>query len=172
MILRSILPGAALALLPALASAQVELDGAVARVASTLAQTASVYLSIRNHSDRDDRLVRVEGDIADRIEIHTTAMTDDGVMRMVELVDGIAIPGGEIHALLPGGDHLMLLGLTEPLEQGDTFDLLLFFDVTLPITVTVTVDNAAANALAEEGAMQMDMDRGGDDHGTGHGSGD
>jgi copper(I)-binding protein len=169
MTLRPLFLGAALALLPALASAHVAIEGAVARVASPVAQTAAVYLSLRNHADRDDRLFRVEGDVADRIELHSSIQTDDGVMRMVELEDGIALPSGETHALGPGGDHIMLLGLTRPLEQGDTFDLTLYFDVWIPVTVTVTVDNEAANALAEgHGGMVMEMD--GDGGHSGHGT--
>ncbi len=171
MTLRTTVLAAAIAALPALAAAHVEIEGAVARVASPLAQTAAIYMSIRNHSDEDDRLFRVESDAADRVEIHTNIQTDDGVMRMVELEDGIAIASGASHQLAPGGDHIMLLGLTEPLEPGDTFELLMFFDVWIPVTVTVTVDNEAANALA--GHVEMEMDGDADSHGddqSGHGT--
>ena len=155
----------AFAVLPAIASAHMAIEDAYARVTGPLAQTAAVYISLRNHSDDDDRLFRVEGDVADRIEIHTHTQDDAGVMRMVELEDGIAIPSGATHQLAPGGDHIMLLGLTEPLEQGDTFELLLFFDVWIPETVTVTVDNAAVDALAGHGAS---LDHNGHDNDSGH----
>jgi copper(I)-binding protein len=177
MTFKTTLLGAAIAVLPTFASAHMAIETAVARVASPLAQTAAVYMTIRNHSDHDDRLFRVEGEVADRLELHTTLQTDDGVMRMVELEDGIHIASGTTHALAPGGDHIMLLGLTNPLEQGDTFDLVLFFDEWLPVTVTVTVDNEAANAMAGDGhgGMDMDMDMDADMEGEGghtaHGSG-
>ncbi|MBL4628107.1 MAG: copper chaperone PCu(A)C [Roseicyclus sp.] len=161
MTLKTTFLAAAFAVLPAFASAHMEIEHAVARVTSPLAQTAAVYFPIRNHSDDEDRLVRIEGDVADRIEIHTNIQDDNGVMRMVELEDGISIVSGGTHLLAPGGDHIMLLGLTEPLEQGDVFELLLFFDVYFPVTVQVTVDNAAVNELAAEaaeGGMDMDMD--------------
>lgn len=169
MTLKSILLGATVALMPAIASAHVEISTAVARVASPVAQTAAVYMTIRNHSDVDDRLFRVEGDVAERIEIHTTVADDAGVMRMMELEDGISIASGDTHALRPGGDHIMLLGLTGPLEQGDTFDIIVYFDEWIPETVTVTVDNEAAQALAGEGGMSMEMEDG--DH-MGHGDSD
>lgn len=172
MTFRTTLLATAFAVLPAIASANVEIEGAVARVASSLAQTAAVYLSIRNHSDADDRLYRIEGDVADRIEIHTHIQDEAGVMRMRELEDGIAIASGGTHELAPGGDHIMLLGLTEPLEQGDTFELLLFFDVSIPVTITVTVDNEAANALANHGMDDGEMEmEDGEDHDA-HGSTD
>jgi len=163
MTLKTTFLAAAFAVLPAFASANVEIEHAFARVTSPLAQTAAVYFSIRNHGDDEDRLVRIEGDVADRIEIHSNVQDDNGVMRMVELEDGISIVSGGTHLLAPGGDHIMLLGLTEPLEQGDVFELLLFFDVYFPVTVQVTVDNAAVNELTAEaaqggGGMDMDMD--------------
>jgi copper(I)-binding protein len=172
MSVRSLILAAALAAIPALAAAQVEVSGAVARVASPLAQTAAVYFEVRNGSDAADRLVRVEGTVADRVEIHTTEMTAEGVMRMNELAEGIALAPGDSHALRPGGDHVMLMGLTGPLEQGATFDLVLQFEAQGPVTVTVTVDNAAATALAE-GAMEAEGGHGaghGDGHGDGHGA--
>lgn len=176
MTFRTTLLATALAVLPSFAFAHVEIENAVARVTSSLAQTAAVYLSIRNHSDEDDRLFRVDGDVADRVEIHTHIQDEAGVMRMTELEDGISIASGAMHQLSPGSDHIMLLGLTEPLEQGDTFELLLFFDVWIPMVVTVTVDNEAVNALAghgsghgsEQGEMEMED---ADGH-TGHGSTD
>ncbi len=166
MTLKTAILGTAFAVLPALASAHMVIEDAYARVSHTGAQTAAVYVSLRNHSDDDDRLFRIEGDVAERIEIHTHTQDDAGVMRMVELEDGIAIPSGETHQLMPGADHIMLLGLTEPLEQGDTFELLLFFDVWLPETITVTVDNAAVDALDGHG----DDNSGHGDH-SGHSDG-
>ncbi|WP_224815859.1 copper chaperone PCu(A)C [Hasllibacter sp. MH4015] len=172
--LKSALLGAALAVLPALASAHMVIEDAYARAASPLAQTAAIYMSVRNHSDADDRMFRVESDAADRVEIHTHVQSDDGVMRMVELEDGISIPGGATHTLQPGGDHIMLLGLSEPLEQGDTFEMLVFFDVWVPMIVTVTVDNEAVNAMVGhgdgDGGIDMDGDAGADH--SGHGSSD
>lgn len=176
MTFRTLVLAAALAAAPALASAHVVIENAVARVTSPLAQTAAVYLTIRNHSSEPDRLFRVDGDVADRVEIHTHIQDDAGVMRMTELEDGITIPSGETHALMPGADHIMLLGLTEPLEQGDTFELLMFFDVWVPVTVTVTVDNEAVNALAAHGSGHgaghgaMEMEGEGDGDHSGHGT--
>lgn len=179
MTLKTMLIAATLAASPAIASADVVIEGAVARVTSPLAQTASVYLTIRNHSSEPDRLFRVEGDVADRVEMHTHVQDDAGVMRMTELEDGITIGSGEIHTFVPGADHIMLLGLAEPLEQGDTFELLMFFDVWVPVAVTVTVDNAAVNAMAGHGETHGDMEMDGDsememdgDAHSGHGSTD
>ncbi|MFM8267210.1 MAG: copper chaperone PCu(A)C, partial [Ilumatobacteraceae bacterium] len=51
-------------------------------------------------------------------------------------VDSIPLPAGETVALEPGGSHIMLLGLTAPLEVGTTIELTL----TLEEAGTVVVD--------------------------------
>ena len=179
MTFKATLLGAAIAVLPTLASAHMVIEDAFARVTHAGAQSAAVYISLRNHSDDEDRFFRVDGDVAERVEIHTHTQDDAGVMRMVELEEGIAIPSGDTHLLRPGGDHIMLLGLTEPLEQGDTFELVLYFDVWLPETITVTVDNEAVDALVGDGGHgdhgghtgdEGDHSGHGDDH-SGHGDG-
>ncbi|MEQ8366584.1 MAG: copper chaperone PCu(A)C [Roseicyclus sp.] len=149
MSLRSAILACSFAVLPALAHAHVEIENVYARVASPVAQSAAVYMTIRNHSDDDDRVFQVTSDVAQRIELHTTEQDDAGVMRMLELEDGLPIASNETVSLMPGGNHVMLMGLNGPLEQGDTFEMTVFFDVWLPMVVTVTVDNEAAAALAE-----------------------
>lgn len=62
----------------------------------------------------------------------------DGTMSM-QPVDGIEVPAGEEVVLEPGGYHVMLLELAEPLEEGETFDLTLTFAEAGEQTVTVEV---------------------------------
>ncbi len=59
---------------------------------------------------------------------------------------GIVLAAGGSHELAPGGDHLMLMGLTAPLEPGSDFELTVQFEdgSTLPTTVQVR-DFAGAN---------------------------
>ena len=63
---------------------------------------------------------------------------DMGNMTMVE-VDSIELPAGDTVVFEPGGYHVMLLGLVEPLEVGDTFELTLTFASGAEETVTVEV---------------------------------
>ncbi len=58
-----------------------------------------------------DTLVSVSTPAAERGEIHDMTMTDDGVMKMRHLADGLEIPAGGTVELKPGGMHLMFLGL-------------------------------------------------------------
>ena len=70
-------------------------------------------------------------------------MPMDQAMTMVELADGLELPAGEAVNLEPGGYHVMLLQLAEPLVAGETFDLTLTFETAGTQVVSVEVrDNA------------------------------
>ena len=79
-------------------------------------------------------------DAATRAELHTHIEDANGVMRMVEVEDGIPVPAGGSAMLERGGDHVMLMGLTGPLEHGDTVTLMLRFESGEELTVAVPVD--------------------------------
>jgi copper(I)-binding protein len=63
---------------------------------------------------------------------------DMGSMTMQE-VESIDLPAGETVALEPGGFHIMLLDLVEPLEVGDTFEVTLTFASGATQVVTAEV---------------------------------
>ena len=71
-----------------------------------------------------------------------TTMAGSGMMQM-KPVDRVPVPAGETAALKPGGYHIMLLELPEPLEVGATFELTLTFEEAGEIVVTATVRDTA-----------------------------
>lgn len=163
MSLRLSLCAGILALTPALATAHVVIEDAYARVSSAMAQSGAVFMSIYNHNDFDEVLIGATSDVAERVELHTHTMDAAGVMRMVEVEGGIAMAAEETVQLERGGLHVMLLGLTRPLENGDSFSLTLLFETSDPVTIDVVVD---LDRMPGHGAS------GGHDHGHhGHGSG-
>jgi copper(I)-binding protein len=111
-----------------------------ARVSGPAAQSGAVFMVIENHGTADDRLVAAASAIAERVELHTHREEAGGVMRMIEVPEGFAIPAGGSHALAPGGDHVMLLGLRRSLAHGDTVPLTLTFARGEVITLEVPVD--------------------------------
>ncbi|MEM7046202.1 MAG: copper chaperone PCu(A)C [Pseudomonadota bacterium] len=68
------------------------------------------YLTIRNDSGQDDRLIKASCNCASRVEIHTMTMDGD-IMRMRPVSNGLEIPAGQEISLHPGGLHLMLIGM-------------------------------------------------------------
>jgi copper(I)-binding protein len=140
--------------------AGVRVDGAWARATPGAATAAAVYMEVT--SADGDRLVgaAVEPSVAGVAEIHETVTVDatgtdatgtdttggdhadhgatDEPMTMRE-VESIELPGGEPVTFAPGGLHVMLVDLADPLEEGERFDLTLTFDGADDLVVDVEV---------------------------------
>ncbi len=98
---------------------------------------SAVYLRIRNRGREEDRLLGGATRVATRVEVHESYLEGD-VMRMRRL-EGIQVPpAGEV-ALRPGGLHVMLLGLKESLVEGESFPMVLEFEVSGEVEVEVSV---------------------------------
>ena len=88
--------------------------------------SSAAYLSITNHGQMADRLVYVTSNLARKTELHKMEM-DNGVMRMRQVEGGIDLPAGKTIHLLPGGYHVMLIGLNTPLTANSIFEITLVF---------------------------------------------
>lgn len=90
------------------------------------------------------RLVGVASLAAGVAQVHEMKM-EDGVMKMAEVKGGLALPAGKAVELKPGGYHIMLMDLKEPLMKDGTLALTLTFkdakgaerkaDVKLPVAM-------------------------------------
>lgn len=114
------------------------------------APTGAVYFVLHNPSDAPDRLVGVQTHRAEKAELHTHVHEGE-VMRM-ERIDSVEVPAGGDVAFKPGGNHVMLFKLTEPLVAGERFPLTLIFEKAGEVKVDVTIQDQApepnANAHA------------------------
>ena len=108
-----------LAALPALAQVTVGEPWVRATVAAQKATGAFMTLT----STQGAKLVGVSSPTAGVVEVHEMKMVDD-VMRMRE-VSALDLPAGKTVTLSPGGYHLMLLDLKQPLKEGATVPLTL-----------------------------------------------
>lgn len=139
-----VLSGAALA--PALAPAwagdmaAIKIEDPYIRSSTAMSTSGAAFMVLMNHGDKDDRMVAAASDIAERVELHTHIQDANGVMRMVEVEDGFAVPAGGMRALQRGGDHVMFMGLRQPLEQGQTINVTLTFEHAGDIAVEIPVD--------------------------------
>ena len=124
---------------PALADA-ITIKDPFARASSPSAKSGAAFMQIANSGETEDRLVAARSDVAQRVEIHTHIQDANGVMRMVEIEDGIVIPAGGMAMLQRGGDHVMFLGLIESLDHGETISVTLTFEQAGDIEVPIPVD--------------------------------
>lgn len=114
-----------------------------ARATSRGARVGGAFLTVRNAGHHGDRLIAAETDVAARVQLHTTLM-EDGVMRMRHVEDGIEVPAGGMAELMPGGLHIMMMGLTAPLQEGSSFPVTLTFERAGSVTIDVPVRAAGA----------------------------
>lgn len=123
-----------------------------ARSSGPSAKAGAAFMTIMNMSDTDDRLVAASSDVAERVELHTHLEDANGVMRMIEVEDGFAVPAGSQTMLARGGAHVMFMGLRQPFVNGETIEVTLTFEQAGDMTVEIPID----------------LDRKAD-HGMGHG---
>jgi periplasmic copper chaperone A len=135
-------------------NAGVTVSDAWARATASTASTGAAYLTITDHGT-PDRLVSASTPVAATAELHQTTM-HDGVMQM-RPVDGLPVSAGAPVTLAPGGYHLMLMQLRQPLHAGDSFPLTLNFAKAGAVQVNVAVKSAGAMST---GGMNMGHDTG------------
>jgi copper(I)-binding protein len=111
----------------------------------------AVYLTLTNRSKTPDRLTGISGDVATAIELHTMLM-ENNVMKMRRM-DVLTVAPGTPVMLKPGGMHLMLIGLKQPLVAGHTFPLRLHFERAGDIPVEVSVRRMDGQMPHTHGAM-------------------
>lgn len=110
----------------------------MARPSPMMAGNGAAYMTILNGTDQPVQLLAARSDAAETVELHET-VNDGGMMRMVYQPEGFAIPAGGSVELKPGGKHVMLINLVEPLEIGSEVQITLEFDSGEPMTITVPV---------------------------------
>ncbi|HVY65477.1 MAG TPA: copper chaperone PCu(A)C [Gammaproteobacteria bacterium] len=107
--------------------------------------TGAAYLTIQG-GDAADTLTGVRSGVAAKVEIHTT-MQHDGVMHMMP-VESLPIPAHGTVKLAPGGEHLMLTGLTRALTPGQSVTITLQFEHAGAMDVTFPVVDARSEDAA------------------------
>jgi len=105
-------------------------------------KVGGAFFEMKAAAGKDDRLIAVRSPVAGNVEIHNHIM-DGGVARM-RRVDAIAVAGGRSVVLAPGGYHVMLMDLKQPLKQGNLLKLTLVFETAGEIEVDATVEPIGA----------------------------
>lgn len=114
------------ALLFAAAAANAQVTVKDAWVRATVPQQKATGAFMQLESPQDARLVSVSSPLTPTAEVHEMAMQDN-VMRMRQ-VTAIDLPAGKPVELKPGGYHVMLMDLKQPVKVGDTVPLSLVFE--------------------------------------------
>ena len=130
----------------------IAVTGAWARATPGGAKTGAAYVTVTDSGTSDDTLVGAATPVAAEAQLHT--MTEEnGVMKMRPLA-AIAVKPGSPVVLKPGGMHIMLMGLKQPLTEGQTFPLTLKFAKAGTVETTVKVAKAGAMSGTDMGGMK------------------
>ncbi len=121
----------------------VSVTDAWARPTIGQGRTTAAYMTITNEGATDDVLKAAKSPSAERVELHETKMTGDGVMQMRPLEGGLPIPAGATAELKPGGAHVMVMGLNGELAEGGDLPLTLEFAEAGSVDIVVPVRKGA-----------------------------
>ena len=122
---------------------EISIQDPWARATAAGQSGTAAYFTISN-AGGTDRLLSVSTPAADA-SLHSTTMSD-GVMRM-RPVDGVEVPANGSVEFKPGGMHVMLMGLKQPLESGTTLPLDLKFEKAGDRRVEATVRLSSGEAM-------------------------
>lgn len=135
-------------------------------VRATSDDMTGVFVNLSNTTDQDITLEAAASSIAASVELHET-VTEGGTETMKAVEGGILIPANGSVSLMPGGAHIMLMGLTQDIKPGDPVSITLEFSGdTDEITLSVPAREAAAG-----GENYGASDGGGAQDGAGQGVG-
>lgn len=115
------------------------------------AKVAGGFMSITNTGSEPDRLIGGAMPRAGRFEVHEMK-TENGIMTMRPLADGLVIPPGATVTLKPGSYHVMFMDLKEPLKDGETIEGELRFEKAGTVTVRYAVQPIGATTPGGGGA--------------------
>jgi copper(I)-binding protein len=117
-----------------------------AREVPTAADVATGFMKIENRGKEDDRLIKATAEISGNVQLHDMKI-ESGIMKMIELKDGIPIPAGKTVELKPKSLHVMFLNLkSKPMDNTEFKGILTFEKAG-----TVEVDYEVAAPDAEMG---------------------
>jgi hypothetical protein len=103
-------------------AADVSIEQPFARATPPGQPNSAAFMQLSNKGEAT-ALVAAHSSVANVVELHTH-IHDEGVMRMRK-IEQIELPAGATTLLEPGGLHVMLIDLKQPLQDGSRIDLTL-----------------------------------------------
>ena len=141
--------------LMAVTAAQAQVTVKDAWVRATVPQQKGTGAFMQLNAAKDSKLVSASSPVTPIVEVHEMTMQDNVMkMRQVQAVD---LPAGKTVDLKPGGFHVMLMDLKQPMKAGDTVPLTLVFEgkdgqrETIEVKAPVRALNSGAAPAAHGG---------------------
>jgi len=122
---------------------EVAVHDAWARASIGQIRTSAAYLTLEVTGEQPDRLIAAASPIAETVGLHTHVM--DGDVARMRPVAAIEIAPGAPTVLEPGGLHIMLTGLKQPLVEGEILPLSLTFERAGAVELEVPIKGMASS---------------------------
>jgi copper(I)-binding protein len=136
----------------------ITVEQAWARATPSGALTGAAYMTLINKGASADRLLSATTPMADHVQFHKQT-EDNGVSRMRE-VKAVELEPGTKVIFKPGEMHMMIVGIKQPLKEGQTFPLTLQFEKAGHVDVNVPIEKVGAMKHEDMGPnMQMPNDK-------------
>lgn len=117
---------------------------------------SAAFGTIENTGDTDVVIVGASTAASPMIELHETVEDDSGAMVMRQKEGGFVIPAGDHLHLEPGGNHIMLMDLADPIVAGDEVTFTLEFEDGSTLEFTAPGKDYEGANESYEGDMDMD----------------
>lgn len=141
---------------PATAADSVTISDAWVKAAES--GMSGAFGTLTNSGTEDVNVVSAATTASSMMELHETVENSSGEMMMRQKEGGFVIPAGGSLELAPGGNHIMLMNLVEPLMAGAEVSFTLTFSDGSSVEFTAPVkDYSGANENYESGESDMDM---------------
>ena len=101
------------------------------------ASSSAAYLLLINESEEPRTIVGARSDVANTVEIHESLEVDG--MSQMRMRDRIELGPGARVELKPAGLHLMLIGLKQPLAEGQQVPVAFQLDDGASFSATLPV---------------------------------
>lgn len=121
-----------------------------------------VFATLENTSGKDVTVTSAEFPGAGMVELHETVTTEGGGSKMQEAKGGFTVKAGETFQLKPGGNHIMLMGLTQDIKAGETYTVTLVLSDGTKVPVKATARDFTGaqetyNPATEKASPSMSM---------------
>ena len=128
---------------PAATVGAIEIRKPWARASADRTGLAGAFFSLVNTGATGDRLVSATCKLAATAELCAIKVVGPDI-EMRPLPNGLALPAGESRELKPRGYHVLLGGVTAPLQTGGRLSLTLVFEKAGPVEIGCVVEAPGA----------------------------
>ncbi|MBH0023404.1 copper chaperone PCu(A)C [Salinibacterium sp. SWN248] len=167
----AVLAAGALALAGCSTTASTDGDDSMESTATTLTTSdtwvkaidsgmTAAFGMVENPTDHDITIVSATTSASDMTELHETLENESGDMVMQPIEGGFTIPAGGMLMLEPGGNHIMIMGVADPILAGDDVTVTLTLDDGSTLEFTAPAKDYSGANENYEGDDDMDLDNG------------